>query len=404
MSGLSRRVPVVLLVAAIAASFGCGAGGVPEVAPVPGLQTTTDVFAESILHYADLEVLPEHLATLVPFGEERVPARIVYDGVEVLDVGLRLKGGVGSARPLSDKSSFSIKTNEFVSGQKLHGFKKFTFDSEVQDPTLLAAHVGYEVFRRAGLPTRRTAFARVTFNGTYYGVYLVAEGIDSDFVKARFERAKGNLYEGEQVDVTEPERMDLETNEDANDRSDLEGLRDLLATADDATLLASLAERVDLGAFFRYWACEDLCDSWDGYTAPGPPNWLRAPNNYFVYDDPDRGLVWIPHGIDQIFGRPYSPALAAPTPAAVLAARLFATTEGRARRVAAVGEMLDTAWDADLLRARLDAAARLIEGSIECAHPGSPNLRDWRIALRNVRSFLELRAGAVFAQLEAAED
>src|SRR5262245_51380472 len=90
---------------------GCGgSGGGPSPAMVPPMQATTEVFAEDILHYVELEVADEHLGTLVPFGETRVPARLTYDGVTLEDVGLKLKGGKGSARPLTEKAGFSIKT------------------------------------------------------------------------------------------------------------------------------------------------------------------------------------------------------------------------------------------------------------------------------------------------------
>src|SRR5262245_23518563 len=130
----SARAAALALSALVA--VGCGSGGGAPSVPIPPMQATTDVFAQ-ILHYVELEVAPEHVPTLVPFGDERVPARLVYDGVTLEDVGLRLKGGVGSARPLTEKAAFSIKTNEFVSGQRLHGLRRFTLDNEVQDPSLL---------------------------------------------------------------------------------------------------------------------------------------------------------------------------------------------------------------------------------------------------------------------------
>lgn len=386
-----------------AVTAGCGSNAPPPPAPVPPMQATTDVFAQDVLHYVELEVAPEHLPTLVPFGEERVPARLVYDGVALADVGLRLKGGFGSARPLGEKASFSLKTHEFVSGQKLHGVRRFTLDSELQDEGLVSAHLGYEVFRRAGLPARRSAFARVVFNGVYYGVYLVAEGIDKDFVKRWFADPDGNLYEGESTDVTVPEDMELETNEEANDRSDLEALRDVLASADDAALLATLPQHVDVDAFYRYWACEAVCNHWDGYV--GLDRTIPAhlePNNYYVYVDPARGLVWIPHGIDQLFDRPTASVLGAPIEAAVLPSRLHATAEGRARLVAAIREVLAGAWDVGALLARLDAVEPLIEGSVECPTPGSPTLGDWRAAVGRIRSFLSQRARWVLGEL--AED
>lgn len=396
----SSRAALVLAVSVLASA--CGGGGGPSLAPVPPLQASSDPFDATILHYVEFEVAETHLPTLVPFGDERVPARLTFDGVVLEDVGVRLKGGTGSARPIGEKASFSVKTNEFVRGQRLHGVKRFTLDNEVQDPSLVAAHVGYELFRRAGHPARRTAFARVSFNGTYYGVYLVAEQIDGDFVSRWFADDEGNLYEGEHADVTAPEAMQLETNEDADDRADLEALRDLLLGADDATMLAALPAHVDLDAFLRYAACEALGDHWDSYTGRHSPFPTVAPNNYYVYRDPLRGLVWVPHGIDQLFGRLAASVLAAPLGRAVPAARLHATPEGRAGFAAAVRAVLDDAWDAAVLLARLEAVLPLIEGSVPSGVRGNPSVDAWRRAVNGVRDFLARREDVVRAELDAA--
>lgn len=389
-----RRVAAALLAAA-ALLPGCGGGGAAPLVlpPVPAMQASADPFDDGILHYVELEVAEEHLPALVPFSDAWVPARLTFDGVALDGVGVRHKGSA-SALPLGKKSGFAVKTNEFAPGQRLHGVRRFSLDNEVQDPSLVAAHLSYEVFRRAGLPARRTAFARVTFNGTYYGVYLVAEQIDADFVRRWFAEDEGNLYEGEFTDLTDVEAMQLKTNEDVDDRSDLEALRDLLRDADDATLLATLPSLVDVDAFVRFSACEALCHHWDGYGGRAAPR-VRRPNNYYVYADPDRGLAFIPHGTDQTFETEQASAVAPPRETARLAARLFATPAGRAAYRATLVDLLDGAWDAAALAARLEAVLPLIEGSVPCDVAGNPGYDNWRRAVDRVRRFVRDRGAYV---------
>ena len=79
------------------------------------------------------------------------------------DVGLRLRGST-SFRTLDGKASFKVKTNEFVSGQKILGRKKLTLTNMVQDPSMIHEELAYELFRGAGVPASRTGYADVSVN------------------------------------------------------------------------------------------------------------------------------------------------------------------------------------------------------------------------------------------------
>jgi hypothetical protein len=78
-AGRARWAPVLGL--ALACGAGCGGGGEVGIPEIPKPTQTSDVFAEEILHYAELTVLPEDLALLVPFSDLRVRCTLVYDGV-----------------------------------------------------------------------------------------------------------------------------------------------------------------------------------------------------------------------------------------------------------------------------------------------------------------------------------
>ena len=112
--------------------------------------------------------------------------------------------------------------------------------------------------------------------------------------------------------------------------------------------------------------------------------------------------MWIPHGIDVLFGHSTAKVLATPSVAAVLPARLHATVEGRRRLAETVRGLLASAWDPVLLTARLDAVIPLIEGSVAGGRPENPSLATWRSAIQKTRSFIALRRAVVEAELQAA--
>ena len=189
------RAPLIAMVATALACGGSGGDG-PDGGPPDGdgggsgdgavTPAGQAVFAPDVLHAIELTVDAQYLATLDDDGSTvRVPATISFDGTVVAQVGLRKKGA-SSRRPLSGKSGFTVKFNEFVPGQKLDGLKKLTIDNAIEDPSLLTGHLSYEVYRRAGLPAPRTAHATLTFNGVDKGLFVIEEPTNDDYLAAHF--------------------------------------------------------------------------------------------------------------------------------------------------------------------------------------------------------------------------
>ena len=101
---------------------------------------------------------------------------------------------------------------------------RLTLNNMVEDPSFLAERLAFHFFRAAELPAPRCNHALVYVNGTFFGLYANVEAEDKPFLRRWFGSDAGNLYEEGQVDF-EPgteTAFDLETNETANDRSDLE--------------------------------------------------------------------------------------------------------------------------------------------------------------------------------------
>ena len=394
-----------MLLIAAACLVGCGGGGGGGPPPVPPMVVTSDPFQEDVLHYVEIEVSGDDLDDLVPDREERVPALLRYDGVDLENVGVRIKGHA-TARPSTDKPPFSVKTNEFVKGQALHGVKRFSLNNCVQDLSFLAEDLSYEVWRRAGAPVRRSAHARVTFNGRYLGVFVVTQSYEDEFLDQAFADDSGNLYEGVHgEDISDPYALELDTNDDVNDRSHLQALADVVQFASDADLPAALEAILDVDAFLTYWAVEALVDHWDGYAGQNElllPLGTLGPSNWQAYDDPATGLfTWLPHGTDQAMQREDVPVLRPPASNASLTARLFAHPLYRAAYEDRLRAVLLDAWDAEALEARLDATLRRIEGSVREGDASATfSLEMFHQVVGSVRSFVRHRAENVLDDLD----
>jgi spore coat protein CotH len=391
------------MLAAPALLFACG----QEPPPPPAPDLSERLFDISFVHQVEIRVPDELVAQLVPGSDIRVPADFTFDGETLSQVGLRLKEGFGSQRDINQKAGFNVKLDAFVNGQELLGVDKFTLGNSVQDESFLGEMITYELFRRAGVPAPRTALAEVTFNGTLFGLYVIRESIDKEFLRRNFDDPDGNLYEGSfQVDNTDVNGMELDTNEDANDRSDLQAFADAILGTPDADFLATMEDRADLDKFFAFWAVEQATYHWDGYTTVASFN-CCSPNNYYVYNDLAQGkFVWLPHGADQALGLQRTDigelqerVIRPPSDVAVFAARLFDQpgTEERLRQ--AVLDMLDTAWDVPSLLERADTVGNLVRETGLLGEREETNLELFEIEFATRRQFIEERPAIIRAEL-----
>jgi len=218
-----------------------------------------------------------------------------------LTVGIRLKGGNGSFRPLSEKAAFKIKFN-FVKGQKFLGLKKLTLNNMVQDPSMVHETLGYEVFRALDIPASRTGYAFVRLNGLAYGVYLNLETLDDVSLPRWFESTQ-HLYEADApgTDVSLGSAEEFEVDEgDEEDRSDLEAL---IAAANDGEgdWSDGMAAVADLDEMARMWAVERYIGHWDGYAGL---EGLFRPNNYYLHSLDSGVFRMMPWGTDQTWEVP----------------------------------------------------------------------------------------------------
>jgi spore coat protein H len=390
-----KTTSLVLLVAS-AALWACEPPPVVEP-PKPDGET---LFDDNILHEVSIEVAPELVQELSLDNDERIPASITVDGAVVSTIGIRLKGNIGSAQDINTgKPGFSIKTDEFVLDQQLDGISKFTLDNMVQDPSFVSAFLGHELFRRAGVPTARTAYARVNFNGEYFGVYLLVESMNKDFLKDHFDDASGNLFEGP-GDLLNVDILDLDTNEEVNDRSDLEALREVVLGVDDSSVLPAFGRLIDLGAFLRYYAMESLVYHWDGYATFGTFG-CCGPNNYAVYHEPESNrFFWLPRGMDGLFLDVTAGVLRPPSPGASIPQRLMANAAFKAEFAKMVRELLNTAWNVDELLAEQERALLLIDASVrEGDRSDRFVLENYEAARGVVEDFLTNRPSVVLQEL-----
>ncbi|MBI2926250.1 MAG: CotH kinase family protein [Verrucomicrobia bacterium] len=355
------KTGVLLLTALLRFGPPAGAAEASGKANTPPHETdaSDEFFARGPIPFLKIQVTGTNLETLLREPRQYVRAT-VSDGTNVYrEVGLHLKGAAGSFRDFHDKPALTLNFDKFKPGQKFHGVEKLHLNNSVQDPSYVSEHVCGAIFREADIPTPRAAWARVELNGRDRGLYVLKEGFDSSFLRRHFKDTSGNLYDGEFVrEITEPLRRDSGTG--PSDHSDLRALVSAAEEPDPARRLARLEKVLNLEQFLTYLALETLMWDWDGY----PMNH----NNYRVYFEPPSGrAVFLPHGMDQMFGEPHGSIY--PPLNGLLARAVIETPAGRERYRARLRDLPESLCTAAKLTNLVAAAQARLRAALARLDP-----------------------------------
>lgn len=221
----------------------------------------------------------------------------VRDGLNVYtNVAVHLKGAAGSFRPITDNPAMTLNFDKFVDGQRFHGLTKVSLNNSVQDSTFVSEQFSREMFLKSGVPTPRATQATVELNGRDLGLYVLVEGFNKQFLKNHFKDADGNLYDGGFVKDIDRD-LSVNAGENPKDQSDRIALVEAAAEPNLTNRLARLQKTLDVDRFLSFMAMDVMLWDWDGY----PMN----KNNWRLYHDPSTGkMIFIPHGLDQMFWKP----------------------------------------------------------------------------------------------------
>jgi hypothetical protein len=282
---LAARTTLVLVVS-------LWSGRTPTMAAsVPG----AELFARDQVLRFRIEIAPADLESLRKEPREDVTATVRADQVTCSNVAVHLKGRTGSFRSLDDKPSLTLAFSKLSPPQRFYGLTKIHLNNSVEDPSYLNESLGAELFRGAGLPAARVGHALVELNERQLGLYVLKEGFTPEFLGLHFKRTDGNLYENDPTDEDHV-RMKRNSGTGPDDESDLKALAAAAQEPDLTQRWQRLQEVLDLDAFLTFMAVEMMAGHRDGY--------CLAANNYRLYFDPEAGRFnFLPHGMDQLFGR-----------------------------------------------------------------------------------------------------
>jgi hypothetical protein len=320
-----------------------------------------------------------------------IHASLEIDGVRFNDVAVRPKGN-GTYNPIMtgkvQKPSLKIDLNKYVKGQKLDGISTINLHNSIFDPSWMNEALALRLYRDAGVPAPRTAYARVhvTPKGgekRYLGLYTIVENIDTNFTESRFKVDGGALLKPVTIvpfkfisrDWADYNQMyDPKTDLTAAHKQRVIDFCDLLSNASDEVFVKRIGEFLDLDAFARYMAVV----VW----MANPDSVLEQGQNYYVFLHPTTNrFMFLPWDQDHSFGqfipwrtpesqqnldiqRPWASRFAgAPFAAQLehnLLARTFKLEPFRRAYLAEMARLIRTLTMPDRIAAQIDELARTL--------------------------------------------
>ena len=311
-----------------------------------------ELFADGALTHLRIEVTAPAMEILRGYAfrrevqqEERESVRCtVREGTSTWNnVAIHLKGSAGSFRSVDDAPSFTLNFSKYVSRQRFHGLEKISLNTSVQDPTRLSEKFCRELYTRGGIPLPRAGYATAEMNGRRLGFYVLLEGWNKQFIERHFADARGPLYEGRFLsDIDQTPIV-------AYGRGTFGGpsITRLLAAAQEknpSKRMARLEAVLDMERFTRLLALDLLTWNGDGYA--------MHVNNYRIFHDRKKErLVFLAHGLDQMFTLPDTPLLAGGDGSVAWA--VLSLPEGRRRVLEQMRELRHSLFQPEAMRRRV---------------------------------------------------
>lgn len=226
-------------------------------------------------------------------------------------IGMRLRG----AGSFYDEPKHSYTILFPGEDNRFYGLASIKLNSLYGDNSFMREKLACDFFHFAGIPSSRTAYARLYFfneaepdTPDYKGLYLIVEDVNQDFFESRFGLPVGNCYQnnGCELDrvplnnweyLSSPANplplLELVTNPDDVDCSDIIESTGILNTTPPGLFEETIQDYFCAYELFSAFAVNSLTGMIDAY-------WFN-PRNFYLYNYYGR-FMWIPLDLNSSFG------------------------------------------------------------------------------------------------------
>ena len=239
-----------------------------------------------------IELTPENMAKWKAAPRTYTPATMTENDKSKFEVEVKVKGSAGSTRDIDDKPAITMKFKG--KDVKFHAMDKIHLNNSVQDPSYMCEWLCAAILADAKYPHTRATHARVMLNGRDLGIFVLKESFEEEWMTRHFPDITGNFFEGGFLQDID-QKLVKHSGDPADDYSQLTQLLTACRETDEKKRWAELEKILDVDKFLTFMALELMMCHWDGYS--------EKHNNYRIYfAPPSKKAVFVPHGMDQMFG------------------------------------------------------------------------------------------------------
>eukprot|EP01095_Lingulamoeba_sp_RSL-Kostka_P014764 TRINITY_DN6571_c0_g1_i2.p1 TRINITY_DN6571_c0_g1~~TRINITY_DN6571_c0_g1_i2.p1 ORF type:complete len:416 (-),score=139.14 TRINITY_DN6571_c0_g1_i2:73-1320(-) len=225
------------------------------------------------------------------------------------NVGFRIKGGASRKYV---KKSFKLSFNKYDKGRKWKQLKKLGLKAMQMDLSTVKEILTRNILYSMNVPVQRMSYTQLFINDINFGMYLLLENVDDQYLKSRFNNPNGALYKctgtleylGANPELyknctvakgtASAKPCYIPETDPAVDFSNFTTFVNILNNSPDSTFVDDIQTIFDVDTFLRTAVAEILTGNWDG---------LYNGNNYFLYYDLDQSkFVYMRHDLDAAFG------------------------------------------------------------------------------------------------------
>ncbi len=262
------------------------------------------LFDKSQVSEINIEMAQEDWDTLMENAkaEEYQKSNITINGETFYNVGIRAKGNSSLntvASSDSNRYSFKIKFDKYVTGQTYYGLDEFVVNNMMSDATYMKEYISYDIYEKMGIATPLFAFTNINVNNEPWGLYLAVEVTEENFLNRNFGTDYGNLYKPEDtgsslvwVDENHSSYQGIKDNAqtDITDK-DFDKVVEMIQHLNSGT---DLEKYLDVEQILKYFAINNLIVNLDSYVG-------NFNHNYMLYEE-DGVFSVLPWDLNMAFG------------------------------------------------------------------------------------------------------
>lgn len=264
-------------------------------------------FDDSRVHKVEIHTATGDWETLRANASENTYYKVTLEWEDkvVENVAIRSRGN-GSRNGI--KPGLKVDFNRYDKNARFLGMKSFVLDNVVQDVSTVRERAAMALFRRLGIAAPREAHCKLFVNGKYFGLYVMIEPLDENFLLRGLGESSGSLYEfnwiqqyyfdyfGDDPASYVPSLFDPKINPTlASERNLVEFIR-MVNTAEPDQFQANIGRYLDLERIALYLAVENYIAEIDGLLG------RDGMNNFYLYQSSRTGqFLFVPWDKDVSF-------------------------------------------------------------------------------------------------------